>query len=104
MIKKHNETHLYLKPENNTLSISDFSGEAPNDIILDLNHFEEISNDLGLLILDINKKQVEKGFCLVVVTGDKSLLPKDDLFVVTPTLSEATDYLQMERIQRDLGF
>ena len=57
---------------------------------------------LGIL-LDLNKDQTLKGYCLVVVKSDLNGFSKSDSLIVVPTLSEAEDYIQMEQIQRDLG-
>ena len=53
---------------------------------------------------DLNKDQISKGCCLVVVKSDLTDFSIRDSIIVVPTLGEAKDYIQMEKIQRDLGF
>ena len=106
MINENHETYQYLKPKSDSFSKSDFivPGKEPIDIILELNHLNTINNSLLGIILDLNKDQISKGFCLVVVKSDITDFSKRDSLIVVPTLGEAKDYIQMAKIQRDLGF
>ena len=106
MINETHDTYQYLKPKSDSLSKSDLiiPGKEPIDIILELNHLNAINNSLLGVILDLNKDQISKGFCLVVVNSDITDFSKRDSLIVLPTLGEAKDYIQMEKIQRDLGF
>ena len=106
MINETHDIYQYLKPKSDSLSKSDLiiPGKEPIDIILELNHLNAINNSLLGIILDLNKDQISKGFCLVVVKSDITYFSKQDSLIVLPTLGEAKDYIQMEKIQRDLGF
>ena len=106
MINEIHDNYQYLKPKSDSLSKSDLiiPGKEPIDIILELNHLNAINNSLLGFILDLNKDQISKGFCLVVVKSDITYFSKQDSLIVLPTLGEAKDYIQMEKIQRDLGF
>ena len=106
MINETHDTYQYLKPKSDFFSISDLiiPGKEPIDIILELNHLNRINNSLLGIILDLNKAQISKGFCLVVVKSDITDFSKRDSLIVVPTLGEAKDYIQMEKIQRDLSF
>ena len=106
MINETHDTYQYLKPKSDSFSKSDLiiPGKESIDIILALNHLIRINNSLLGIILDINKDQISKGFCLVVVKSDITDFFKRDSLIVVPTLGEAKDYIQMEKIQRDLGF
>ena len=106
MINKTHDTYQYLKPKSDSFSKSDLiiPGKEPIDIILELNHLNGINNSLLGIILDLNKDQTSKGLCLVVVKSDITDFSKRDSLIVVPTLAEAKDYIQMEKIQRDLGF
>ena len=106
MINETHNNYQYLKLKSNSLSKSDLiiPGKEPIDIILELNHLNAINNSLLGIILDLNRDQISKGFCLVVVKSDITDFSKRDSLIVVPTLREAKDYIQMEKIQRDLGF
>ena len=51
----------------------------------------------------INQKIINAGFCFVIVLKDSVPIISTESLNIVPTLIEAEDYLQMERIQRDLG-
>ena len=106
MINQTHDTYQYLKPKSDSFSKSDIiiPGKEPIDIILELNHLNRINNSLLGIILDLNKDQISKGFCLVVIKSDIADFFKRDSLIVVPTLVEAKDYIQMEKIQRDLDF
>lgn len=106
MINETHDTYQYLRPKSDSFSKSDFivPGKEPIDIILELNHLNAINNSLLGIILDLNKDQISKGFCLVVVKSDITDFSKRDSLIVVPSLGEAKDYIQMAKIQRDLGF
>ena len=106
MINETHDTYQYLKPKSDSFSKSDLitPGKEPIDIILELNHLNGINNSLLGIILDLNKDQISKGCCLVVVKSDLTDFSIRDSIIVVPTLGEAKDYIQMEKIQRDLGF
>ena len=105
MINEIHDTYLYLKPQSDNFSKSDLiiSDKNPIDIVLELDHLKEVNNLLLGILLDLNKDQTLKGYCLVVVKSDLNGFSKPDSLIVVPTLLEAEDYIQMEQIQRDLG-
>lgn len=75
------------------------------NIVLDLSAIEGInpSHVLEFSELSIyNKEQVKKSFVVVVGLIEIDALP-DDISVV-PTLQEALDMVDMEEIERDLGY
>ena len=106
MINERHDTYQYFKPQSNTFYKSDFIDPINNpiDIVLDLNHFKAINNLLQVILLDLSKYQVSKGRCLVVVKSDITDFFEPDSLIVVPTLEDAKNFIQMERIQRDLGF
>jgi len=105
IINQIHDTYLYLKPQSDTFSKSDLGipDKNPIDIVLELDHLKEVNNLLLGILLDLNKDQTLKGYCLVVVKSDLNGFSKPDSLIVVPTLLEAEDYIQMEQIQRDLG-
>tara|TARA_A100001011_G_scaffold162176_2_gene170634 strand:- start:5325 stop:5645 length:321 start_codon:yes stop_codon:yes gene_type:complete len=106
MINKQNDTYQYLKPESSSLSKFDFDIPENNslDIIVDLAHLKAIISPLNDLLFELNEKQISKGCSLVIVAADATAFSNRDALVIVPTLTEAEDYIQMEQIQRDLGF
>lgn len=104
MINETHDTYQYLKPKSDTFSKSDLviPHKRPIDIVIELDHFKAVSNSLLGLLLDLNKDQNSKGYCLLVVKSDLTDFSKQDSLIIVPTLGEAEDYIQMEMIQRDL--
>jgi len=75
------------------------------NIIIDLlGYKEEIAvNDLKLFLpLSKKHKKSKKSFVVVVADFDYNALPEK--FTVVPSLLEAHDIIEMEEIERDLGF
>jgi hypothetical protein len=71
-------------------------------IILDLLHAESIS---GVPILKRFHKQQKKSSKSFITVVRESLLEEfEDDFPVVPTYQEALDFLEMEEIERQLGF
>lgn len=74
------------------------------NIILDLSQDKGITLDnlLGFLSLSNKHRSSKKSFVLVANDIDFNDVP--DEMVVVPTLLEANDIIEMEEIERDLGF
>ena len=75
------------------------------NIVVDLSAFENISTGDVLEFLELsvyNKEQVNKSF--VVVTGPMQMDALPDNISIAPTLQEALDLVEMEEIERDLGY
>ena len=106
MINKTNNTYQYSKPQSDTFTKSDLitHNKKPTDIVVELNHLNAINNSLLGILLDLNEDQISKGFCLVIIKSDLTDFSEQDSLIVVPTLEDADDYIQMEKIQRDLGF
>ena len=106
MKNETHDTYQYLKLQSNTFSKFDHTihGKKPTDIVLDLNHLKAIKKSLLGILLDLNQDQISKGYCLILVKSDLTDLSKLNSLIVVPTIKEAEDYIQMEKIQRDLGF
>ena len=108
IIKKEN--FLLLKSTEKTIKeCYDFIIKSDNE--LKNNHliidFSEIINtnieDL-LLFLNIGIKKRNNGISFVIITNDIDIDKIPDEINIAPTLEEAIDILEMEEIQRDLGF
>lgn len=74
------------------------------NLILDLTQNNEVTLEsiLAFLSLSNTHRKSKKSFVLVANDVDFSDMP--DEMVVVPTLLEAHDIIEMEEIERDLGF
>lgn len=74
-----------------------------HNIIIDLSSDEVSENDLKLFLpLSKVQKKAKKSF--VIVATDLDFNAISDKLVVVPSLLEAHDIIEMEEIERDLGF
>ncbi|WPR70450.1 ribonuclease Z [Flavobacterium sp. NG2] len=75
-----------------------------HNIIIDLLHHKEVTVDQAKLFLPLSKqhKKALKSFVIVISDFDYNAIPTK--LTVVPTLLEAHDIIQMEEIERDLGF
>lgn len=74
------------------------------NIIIDLLSDKDLSVDDVKLFLPLSKqhKKAKKSFVIVVADFDYNALPAK--ITVVPSLLEAHDIIEMEEIERDLGF
>jgi hypothetical protein len=84
-----------------THEINTFKGQ---NLIIDLTHYGPIEKKHLLFFKPLSKdhERNKKSFVVVVSATDFNAFT-DDLIVV-PTLLEAHDMIEMEEIERDLGF
>ncbi|GFD74529.1 MULTISPECIES: hypothetical protein [Tenacibaculum] len=62
------------------------------------------SNKNILLFLEYAEKHQNNGTSFVVISKDVTIDDFPETFNIVPTLIEAEDVIEMENIQRDLGF
>lgn len=76
----------------------------PLNMIVDLSRHIDLSiNDIKQFsLLSKQHKKVKKSFVIVVSNLDYNAIP--DQLTVVPSLLEANDIIEMEEIERDLGF
>ena len=75
------------------------------NIVIDLSAIKSLKPKHVLEFSELNtynKEQVLKSFVVVVGTMSGSQLPED--IATAPTLQEALDIIEMEEIERDLGY
>jgi hypothetical protein len=74
------------------------------NLILDLTHDKDLTMDDIKLFSDLIKshKKVKKSIVLVTDCVNFNLVPKS--IIVVPTIVEAHDLIEMDEIERDLGF
>lgn len=74
------------------------------NLILDISADKEVTLDqvLSFLLLSNKHRKAKKSFVLVVNDFDFNEVP--DEMIVVPTVLEGHDIIEMEEIERDLGF
>jgi len=73
-------------------------------IIINFSEKFNITNEEILLFLDISTKKRENGTSFVLVISGIDIDEVPDEISVVPTIIEAIDTLEMEAIERELGF
>lgn len=93
-------------------SIKDFVNELTatytkfknDNIIVNLSGIKAFSLDDILQFLLISNKHRAKKHSFVIVTNNFDLDLTPDELIIVPTIQEAHDIIEMEDIERDLGF
>ncbi len=82
----------------------EYASYKSQNLILDLSHDKELTMGDVKLFADITKthKKEKKSLVLVADGIDFNAVPKN--ITLVPTLLEAHDIIEMEEIERDLGF
>jgi hypothetical protein len=75
-----------------------------HNIIIDLSYHKDLTiRDVKLFsLLSEQHKKSKKSFVIVIADIDYNAVP--DILTVVPSLLEANDIIEMEEIERDLGF
>ncbi|MCW9036561.1 ribonuclease Z [Altibacter sp.] len=108
---KNHSTFVELADEKD--DIHDFAGfleyQIPNkfkrqNVVLNLLNYENLELPQLLLFLKVSNLHRKTKFSFVIVND--AINPDDIPFemIVVPTLQEAEDIIEMEEIERDLGF
>lgn len=102
----------FLLVENEKASLTDFTSDLTRshkdfrneNIVVDLSSEEEIEAEslLGFLEISNLHRADKKSFVIINNAVGIDDLPEE--LVVVPTMQEAEDMIQMDEIQRDLGF
>jgi hypothetical protein len=74
-----------------------------DNLILNLFSFETLTAGDVLEFWELSKNHKQNGKSFVIVTNKVSYDDVPDEIMVTPTLQEAKDIIEMEEIERDLG-
>lgn len=74
-----------------------------DNLILNLFSFEKLTAGDVLEFLDLSKKHKNNSKSFVIVTNKVGYDEVPEEIMVTPTLQEAKDIIEMEEIERDLG-
>lgn len=83
---------------------TEYNSFKEHNLILDLSQDTtvDLSSILAFLPLSKKHKKAKKSFVLIATDLDFNDVP--DEMIVVPTLLEAHDIIEMEEIERDLGF
>lgn len=110
MISEINENHVLLRDEHD--DIADFAQFLPNifdqfagkNVIIDLLQYNAATLPDLLLFLKLsnNHRATRQSFVMVNAALSIDEIPEE--LMVVPTLQEAQDVIEMEEIERDLGF
>lgn len=104
------DTYTLLKPKNTTAAdflkkLKEKSSEFKNEhLIIDFS--EEINTNLPEILLFLKLSQTHKnnGTSFVIVCNGVEIDSIPEELAVVPTFAEALDVLEMDAIERDLGF
>lgn len=82
----------------------EYNSYKDKNIVLDLTSNKNVALDdiLSFIKLSNKHRKAKKSFVIVVNDFDFNEAPEEML--VVPTVLEATDIIEMEEIERDLGF
>lgn len=83
---------------------SEYNSYKEHNIILDLSQDTAIDLPRILTFLSLSNKHRKSKKSFVLVASDLDFNDVPDEMVVVPTLLEAHDIIEMEEIERDLGF
>lgn len=74
------------------------------NVVIDLLKYTHMTLDELLLLLEVSNKHRASKKSLVLVNNAIEIDEIPDEIIVVPTLEEAGDIVEMEEIERDLGF
>ena len=105
------EGHTSVITQDNTslpelvLKIQDiYSKIKNNNIIVNLTSLNKVSLEDILVFSDLSEKHRNLSHSMVIVCGEISIDDVPDELIIVPTLQEAHDIVEMEEMERDLGF
>ena len=108
LIKKKNYLLITSEIDNLTDFISNITKgheRFKNDnVVFDISNFENLQEEDFLGFLEISSVHREGNKSFVIINNSLSIDELPEELVLVPTLQEAEDMIQMDEIQRDLGF
>ncbi len=111
MIVKKHDNHTTLEDEKNDLAdfVSYLNHKIPHqysedNLIIDLLKYNSLSQEDLLLFLPLSNEQRADKKSFVLVNNSVGVDDIPDELCVVPTLLEAGDIIEMEKIERELGF
>lgn len=109
---KTSQKDNFLLVENDTKSLTDFTSELTRqhedlknqNVVVNLLNFGRINTKNMLGFLEISNVHRSQNKSFVIINDAVSIDELPDELIVVPTLKEAEDMIQMDEIQRELGF
>jgi len=106
------ETEIAIIFKNDKKSIADFFADFSKkyinfrnkSIILDFSTTKEVLIENILLFLPLSEQHRNHGMSFVIIANGIEVDDVPDEIVIVPTLKEAKDLIEMEDIERNLGF
>ncbi|RZJ60481.1 MAG: ribonuclease Z [Flavobacterium sp.] len=83
---------------------NDYNSFKDHNLILDISPNKEITLEQVLTFLPLSNQHRKEKKSFVIVVNDFDFNEVPDEMTVVPTLLEANDIIEMEEIERDLGF
>lgn len=77
---------------------------ADQNLVIDILKYKTLTLEQLITFLELSNTQREVGKSFVFVNKDIDYDVIPDEMIVVPTIQEAEDIIQMEEIERDLGF
>ncbi len=110
MTQEETEIAIIFKNEKKSITdfFADFSKKYINfkdkNIILDFSSNKEVIIENILLFLSLSEQHRNNGMSFVITVNGIEVDDVPDEIIIVPTLTEAKDIVEMENIERDLGF
>ncbi|MFV9482240.1 ribonuclease Z [Christiangramia sp. ASW11-125] len=109
---KRTEKDNYILIAAEDAELKDFTSELTkhhhdfesSNIVVDLSNYKNLENQQLLAFLEVSNLHREANKSFVIVNDALGIDELPEELVVVPTLQEAEDMIQMDEIQRDLGF
>lgn len=110
MIIEKKQDYILVSPNGNSFEefFTNFKNKHPE--IENTHVFLSFSNKINIkekdlfVFLDYSNKHLEKETTFIIICNTIDVDHFPETFNIVPTLQEAEDILEMENIQRDLGF
>ena len=100
-VLKHTQNDVQAFAEKITNQYHEFQTQ---NLILDLSQTKEVSNACLLYFRDFSKKHTKAKKSVIIVTDKVNFDKVPDYLSVVPSVLEAHDVIEMDEIERDLGF
>ncbi len=102
----------FLLVENDKASLTDFTSDLTRrhadfkteNVVVDLSSVKELESESLLGFLEISNLHRAENKSFVIINNAIGIDDLPEELVVVPTIQEAEDMIQMDEIQRDLGF
>lgn len=109
-VSKHNAFQLIEDEKDNVAEFGSFleyiipKEFADENVVIDLLKYDQLTLPqlLSFLIASNAHRANKKSFVIINAAIDPDVIPEE--LVVVPTLQEAEDVIELEEIERDLGF